>query len=80
MAISICSSINAQKKALEKERGKFGRVPAWTMLFISLCTGALGYFVFWRRYYGFDQGLSGAGLVTTMVKHGLAVNLSLNGG
>lgn len=46
MAISICSSINAQKKALEKERGKFGRVLAWTMLFISLCSGALGYFVF----------------------------------
>lgn len=33
-----------------------------------------------EKYQGFDQGLSGAGLVTTMVKHGLAVNLSFHGG
>lgn len=46
MAISICFSINALKNALERERDKFGRVLTWTMVFISLYTRALGYFVF----------------------------------
>jgi hypothetical protein len=68
------------KECLGKRKGQVWESPLLDHAFHIFVYGSFGLLCFWRRYYGFDQGLSGADLVTTMVKHGLAVNLSLNGG
>ncbi|KAG2706228.1 hypothetical protein I3760_05G094600 [Carya illinoinensis] len=61
-----------------KDKDKFGRVLALTMAFISLmygAFGALGYFAFGEETKDMITANLGAGLVSTLVKLGLCVNL-----
>jgi proton-coupled amino acid transporter len=61
-----------------KDKDKFGKVLALTMAFISLMYGgfgALGYFAFGEETKDMITANLGAGLVSTLVKLGLCVNL-----
>ncbi|XP_050104718.1 amino acid transporter AVT3B-like [Malus sylvestris] len=61
-----------------KDKDKFGKVLAWTMTFISLMYGsfgALGYFAFGDQTKDMITANYGAGLISTLVKLGLVVNL-----
>lgn len=61
-----------------KDKKNFGRVLALTMAFISLMYGgfgALGYFAFGEETNDIITANLGAGLVSTLVKVGLCVNL-----
>ncbi|KAG2702993.1 hypothetical protein I3843_06G109700 [Carya illinoinensis] len=61
-----------------KDKDKFGRILALTMAFISLLYGgfgALGYLAFGEETQDMITANLGAGLVSTLVKLGLCVNL-----
>ncbi|KAH7518250.1 hypothetical protein FEM48_Zijuj09G0151400 [Ziziphus jujuba var. spinosa] len=61
-----------------RDKQKFGKVAAFTMAFICLIYGsfgALGYFAFGEQTEEMITANMGAGLVTTLVKFGLCVNL-----
>ncbi|KAF5443706.1 hypothetical protein F2P56_036241 [Juglans regia] len=61
-----------------KDKDKFGRILALTMAFIFLLYGgfgALGYFAFGEETQDMITANLGAGLVSTLVKLGLCVNL-----
>uniref|UniRef100_A0A2N9FSZ7 Amino acid transporter transmembrane domain-containing protein n=1 Tax=Fagus sylvatica TaxID=28930 RepID=A0A2N9FSZ7_FAGSY len=61
-----------------KDKDKFGKVLALTMAFLSLLYGgfgALGYFAFGEETKDMITANLGAGLISTLVKLGLCVNL-----
>ncbi|PQQ10532.1 amino acid transporter ANTL1 [Prunus yedoensis var. nudiflora] len=61
-----------------KDKDKFGRILGWTMTFISLMYGsfgALGYFAFGEETKDMITANYGAGVISTLVKLGLVVNL-----
>ncbi|TQD89195.1 hypothetical protein C1H46_025240 [Malus baccata] len=64
-----------------KDKDKFGKVLAWTMTFISLMYGfygsfgAFGYFAFGDQTKDMITANYGAGLISTLVKLGLVMNL-----